>query len=41
MTKLAKASLLLTLACAPVWAQVNMGDQKPEATLPFNMKTTA
>ena len=41
MTNLATASLLLTLACAPVWAQVNMGDQKPEATLPFNMTTTA
>ncbi len=40
MTELAKASLLLTLACAPTWAQVNMGDQKPEGTLPFNMTTT-
>lgn len=40
MTNLAKASLLLTLACAPIWAQVNMGDQKPAATLPFNMTTT-
>jgi len=40
MTVLAKASLLLTLACAPIWAQVNSGDQKPEGTLPFNMTTT-
>ncbi|MBI1354116.1 MAG: PQQ-dependent sugar dehydrogenase [Acidobacteria bacterium] len=40
MTKLARASLLLTLACAPIWAQVNMGDQQAEATLPFNLTTT-
>ena len=37
--KLAKASLLLTMAAA-AWAQVNMGDQKPEASLPFQMTTT-
>src|SRR6266576_1247282 len=39
--KLAKAALLLTLASAAVWAQVNAGEQKPEASLPFTMTTTA
>ena len=39
--KLARASLLLTLASTPVWAQVNVGEQKPEATLPFNMTTVS
>src|SRR5215468_5135723 len=37
--KMAKAVLLLTLASAPAWAQVNAGEQKPEATMPFNMTT--
>ena len=37
--KLATAALLLTLASAAVWAQVNAGEQKPEASLPFTMKT--
>src|SRR5678810_236522 len=41
MTKVAKTALLVALlsggAYAPVAAQVNAGDQKPEATLPFNM----
>src|SRR5262245_8790347 len=37
--KLAKAALLLTLASASAWAQVNAGEQKPEASLPFNMTT--
>src|SRR5678815_4428727 len=37
--KLAKAGLLLTLASATVWAQVNAGEQKPEASLPFTMTT--
>lgn len=40
MTNLAKASLILALACAPIWAQVNAGDQEPEAALPFDMTTT-
>src|SRR5882672_7540039 len=40
MMKSARAALLLTLA-ATAWAQVNVGGQKPEATLPFNMTTTA
>ena len=39
--KLAKAVLLLTLASAAAWAQVNAGDQKPESSLPFNMTTVS
>ena len=39
--KLAKAVLLLTLATVAAWAQVNAGEQKPEASVPFNMTTTA
>ncbi len=39
--KLAKAALLLTLASAAASAQVNVGAQKPEATLPFQMTTVA
>ena len=39
--KLAKAALLLTLAPVAAWAQVNAGEQKPEASLPFNMTTVA
>ena len=38
--KLARAALLLTLATA-AWAQVNVGEQKPEASLPFKMTTVA
>jgi glucose/arabinose dehydrogenase len=38
--RLARAALLLTLSAA-TWAQVNVGEQKPEATLPFKMTTTA
>jgi glucose/arabinose dehydrogenase len=34
--KLARAALLLTLTVA-AWAQVNVGEQKPEASLPFVM----
>ena len=37
--KLAKAALLFTLASAAAWAQVNAGEQKPEASLPFTMTT--
>ena len=33
--KLAKKALLLTLASAAAWAQVNVGEQMPEAGLPF------
>jgi glucose/arabinose dehydrogenase len=41
--RLAKAALALslTLASAPAWAQVNVGEQKPEASLPFTMTTVA
>src|SRR5215510_10935580 len=41
MMKLARVALLLTLASSAVWAQTNVGQQKPEATLPFQMTTTA
>ena len=41
MMRLAKAGLLLTLACAPAWTQVNVGDQPPEAGLPFTMTDVA
>src|ERR1700687_4420233 len=37
--KLAKAALLFTLASAAGWAQVNVGEQTPEAGLPFTMTT--
>src|SRR5215469_7967767 len=39
--KSAKAALLLILAAAGVWAQVNAGEQKPDASLPFTMTTVA
>src|SRR5262252_10316906 len=39
--KLAQAPLLLTLVSVAAWAQVNAGEQKPEATVPFNMTTVA
>ena len=39
--KLAKAALFFTLASAAAWAQVNIGEQKPEASLPFTMTTVA
>jgi glucose/arabinose dehydrogenase len=35
--RLAKAALLLILVAAAVWAQVNAGEQKAEASLPFTM----
>jgi len=41
MMKLAKAALLLTLSAAAAWAQVNAGEQKSEAGLPFTMTTVA
>jgi glucose/arabinose dehydrogenase len=38
--KLAKAALLLTVAAsAAAWAQVNVGEQRPEPGLPFTMTT--
>jgi glucose/arabinose dehydrogenase len=39
--KLAKAALLFTLVPVAAWAQVNVGEQKPEASLPFTMTTVA
>src|SRR5215475_7151880 len=39
MMKLAKAALLLILSTAAVWGQVNAGEQKPEASVPFTMTT--
>jgi glucose/arabinose dehydrogenase len=41
MMKSAKAVLLFTLASMAAWAQVNIGEQKPEADLPFTMTTVA
>jgi len=45
MTRIAKSALLVALlsagAYAPVQAQVNAGDQKPEANVPFNMTSVA
>src|SRR5271170_2681392 len=39
--KLVKAALILTLSSWAASAQVNVGEQKPEATLPFTMTTVA
>ena len=39
--KLAKAALLFTLTGVGAWAQVNIGAQKPEASVPFTMTTVA
>src|SRR5262249_10872907 len=39
--KLAKAALLLTLAAVTACAQVNVGEQKAEAGLPFTMTTVS
>src|SRR6202166_839049 len=39
--KLAIAALLFNLASVAAWAQVNVGEQKPEAGLPFTMTTVA
>ena len=38
--RLARIALLLTVVSATALAQVNMGEQKPEASLPFTMTTT-
>ena len=38
--KLARAALLLSLAVT-AGAQTNVGEQKPEATLPFKMTTVS
>ena len=39
--RFAKAALLFSMAALPVWAQVNAGEQKPEASVPFTMTTVA
>jgi glucose/arabinose dehydrogenase len=39
--KLAKTAWLFSLACVAALAQVNVGEQKPEASLPFTMTTVA
>ena len=39
MMKLKKAALLFTLVSVGAWAQVNAGEQKAEASAPFNMTT--
>src|SRR5579863_4195245 len=41
MKSLAKAALLLTVASAPAGAQINAGNQAPEASVPFNMAQVA
>jgi glucose/arabinose dehydrogenase len=40
LAKVARATLFFTLAAA-AWSQVNVGQQKPEADLPFNMTTVS
>jgi glucose/arabinose dehydrogenase len=39
--KSAKAPLLFTMVSVAAWAQVNVGTQKPEASLPFTMTTVS
>ncbi len=39
--KMAKAPMLFTLVSIAAWAQVNIGEQKPEASVPFAMTTVA
>ncbi|MGD1071522.1 MAG: PQQ-dependent sugar dehydrogenase [Bryobacteraceae bacterium] len=39
--KLAKATALFNLAAVVAWTQVNVGEQKAEASLPFTMTTVA
>jgi glucose/arabinose dehydrogenase len=39
--KFAKVTLLIILSSSAAWAQVNVGEQKPEATLPFTMTTVS
>src|SRR5438105_15528 len=39
--RVAKAPLMVALMSMAVWAQVNVGEQKPEASLPFTMTTVA
>lgn len=39
--KLVKVALVLSLSAVAAWTQVNAGEQKPEASLPFTMTTVA
>src|SRR5246500_4829858 len=39
--KVAKAPLLFMLVSVAAWSQVNVGEQKPEASLPFTMTSVA
>src|SRR5215213_8107059 len=39
--RLAKVAVLISLASATAVAQINVGEQKPEASLPFTMTTVA
>jgi glucose/arabinose dehydrogenase len=41
MMKLVRVALVISLSSAAAWAQVNAGEQQPEASLPFNMITVA
>ncbi len=41
MKRFIHAAVLAALSATPALAQVNGGDQKPEATVPFNMTTVA
>ncbi len=36
-----KLALILAFSSISAWAQINAGDQKPEASLPFNLTTVA
>ena len=39
--RLAKVAVLISLASATALAQINIGEQKPEASLPFTMTTVS
>src|SRR5262245_50764373 len=39
--RLANTVLLVTLAAAAIHAQINVGEQKPETSLPFTMTTVS
>jgi len=39
--RLAKTAVLVALASATAFAQVNLGEQKPEASMPFKMTSTS
>jgi aldose sugar dehydrogenase len=39
--KMSTAALLFTLASVGAWAQINVGEQKPDDSLPFTMTTVA